>query len=875
MKFLGGSPDGSGQPRFRQVRLAIVGFTAVLVAAVVGFAGFDMWRGYRDAVAEAARTTQNLTRTLDEHADGIFRRADLMLSSIAQATLQMGAGTDSTATRSLVAAYTTLLDPQETLVLIDANGIVRFDPRDPFAHPSLADRDYFFVHRDRPGSDLYVAPALVGTTGPERLVGLSRRLSTPEGKFAGVVLYVVGGAYFRELYSSLSIGASSNVTLWNGTASRVLARFPPDERVMGRSYELGELFEAIGQGRRVGLFQSTSPLDGIRRMVGYRKLADAPFVVSIGLAETDYLRRWHDGLPGYLFAVTAVVIAILSLSGLLLYQLNRWATSEARLAAVVANVPGAIFQRRVDAAGRLSYPWVSAGIVDLHGFTAEAAIQDSSLMADAIHPDDWQEYQSLLATSAASGTPVTWEGRIVRRDNTLKWIQVVSRPRKVHGGIVEWDGVILDITERKRIEAALHAARETADAANRSKSQFLANMSHELRTPLNAILGFSEILQAEYFGTLNVKQREYVGDIHRSGIYLLQVISNILDISKIEAGKDELLEEIVHLGPLVQLQLALMMPQARTGDVKLIAEIPPNLPPLLADSVKVKQMLLNLVSNAIKFTRPGGSVTIRARLEGEGSEPGGLALSVSDTGIGMRPEDIPTALEPFRRLDSSPLARSLGTGLGLPITKAQIELHGGRLEVESTLGVGTRVTLHFPRERVLIAEAPDQLRAVLEPLLQRLIEASDSRYGFVAEALRIDDAAPALRMLAAVGAAGGETATRLDRNRHDPEVVISGPDALYGAVLASGRPVFANDAATHPRRGETPAGHPPLERFLGIPLLEGSTVIGIVGLANRAADYRPELLERLQPLLDGVLAALQASGGRVAAAQPALPGPTA
>jgi len=292
----------------------------------------------------------------------------------------------------------------------------------------------------------------------------------------------------------------------------------------------------------------------------------------------------------------------------------------------------------------------------------------------------------------------------VRRDGLNKWVQVVSRPRRLHGGAVEWDGVILDITERKRMEAALHAAREAADTANRSKSQFLANMSHELRTPLNAILGFSEILQAEYFGTLNVKQREYVGDVHRSGVYLLQVISNILDISKIEAGKDELLEETVQLPPLVQMQLALMMPQARSSDIKLVAEIPPNLPPLLADSVKVKQMLLNLLSNAIKFTPAGGVVTVRARFEGDNGRPGGLALTVTDTGIGMQPEDIPAALEPFRRLEGGRSLRSLGTGLGLPITKAQIELHGGTLEIRSRLGEGTQATLRFPSERVLVSE---------------------------------------------------------------------------------------------------------------------------------------------------------------------------
>jgi signal transduction histidine kinase len=179
------------------------------------------------------------------------------------------------------------------------------------------------------------------------------------------------------------------------------------------------------------------------------------------------------------------------------------------------------------------------------------------------------------------------------------------------------------------------------------------------------------------------------------------VISNILDISKIEAGKDELVEETVHLAPLVQTQLALMMPQANSGGVKLAAEIPPSLPALYADSIKIKQMLLNLLSNAIKFTPAGGVVTVTARLEAEGDETSGLSLAVTDTGIGMRPEDVPAALEPFGRLDSGRMLRSLGTGLGLPITKAQIELHGGTLEIDSRPGAGTRASLHFPASRVL------------------------------------------------------------------------------------------------------------------------------------------------------------------------------
>ena len=714
MVFPGSAPDGSGQPRFRQVRLAILGITAVVLCALFAFVGFGAWRDHRDAMDEATRTSQNLARTLEEHAAGVFRRADLLLSSLAQA-VQAGGSVEAASVRALAASYDGFLHAEERLVLVDADGHVAVDPRDPDARATVADWEDFRLHRERADGALHVSAALVSVPGPGLSVGLSRRLTTADGRFAGVVIYAVRASYFRSLYSSLAIGSAGTVTLWDSNSARVLARFPPDERAMGRSFEAGPLFQRIRAGQAVGTFTSPSPLDGIDRLLSYRKLVDAPFVVSIGLADVDYLRRWRDGLRGDLIAVTAVTITIIAMAWLLLHQLRRSAASEARLAAVVANVPGAIYQRRVDADGRLSYPWVSAGISEIHGFTAEDAMRDSRLLFDAIHPDDWKAYEPLLADSAANQTPLGWEGRIIRKDGTVRWVQVMSRPRRLAGGGMEWDGVIVDITERKRMEAALHAAREAADAANRSKTQFLANMSHELRTPLNAILGFSEILQAEYFGPLNVKQREYVGDIHRSGVHLLQVISNILDISKIEAGKDELIEETVHLTPLVQAQLALVMPQAQNGQIKLVAEIPPMLPPLRADPVKVKQMLLNLLSNAIKFTPPGGTVTVAARLDGSADARAGMSLTVSDSGIGMSPDDIPAALEPFRRLDNGRMLRSLGTGLGLAITKAQIELHGGRLDITSAAGAGTSATLYFPPERVLpehaLARSLDEIRS--------------------------------------------------------------------------------------------------------------------------------------------------------------------
>jgi signal transduction histidine kinase len=255
-----------------------------------------------------------------------------------------------------------------------------------------------------------------------------------------------------------------------------------------------------------------------------------------------------------------------------------------------------------------------------------------------------------------------------------------------------------DITERKAVEQQMTEARAAAEAANRAKSDFLANMSHELRTPLNAIIGFSEAIATEILGPVaDKRQLEYIKDIHTSGLLLLSIINDVLDMSKIEAGKLELDAATISLQPVIAEAIRMVGERARARHLELVTAVPAERLAIVGDERAVKQIMLNLLSNAVKFSHEGGRVEIRAMLD-----PGGnLVLEVEDFGIGMAAEEIERALQPFGQAKPATTRTHGGTGLGLPIAKGLAEAHGGSLAIESSPGRGTRVRVMLPQQAPL------------------------------------------------------------------------------------------------------------------------------------------------------------------------------
>jgi signal transduction histidine kinase len=258
--------------------------------------------------------------------------------------------------------------------------------------------------------------------------------------------------------------------------------------------------------------------------------------------------------------------------------------------------------------------------------------------------------------------------------------------------------VLRDITPFKRTEVELEKARKNAERTSEQKSEFLARVSHEVRTPLNAIIGFSEIMLAESFGPIgNQRYRDYLEDIYTSGNHVLQIINDLLDISKIEAGQQELNYEAVPLNDIVAECVSIMQPAANRERVIMRTSLSPAVPEIVADLRSIRQIALNLLSNAIRFTPAGGQIIVSTTYEKNGE----VALRVRDTGVGMSDAEIEQALKPFKQVPSAKSRQGDGTGLGLPLTKAMTEANRAAFSIQSAKGEGTMVAVTFPSTRVL------------------------------------------------------------------------------------------------------------------------------------------------------------------------------
>jgi cell cycle sensor histidine kinase DivJ len=319
-------------------------------------------------------------------------------------------------------------------------------------------------------------------------------------------------------------------------------------------------------------------------------------------------------------------------------------------------------------------------------------------MQSLVHPEDLNAVQAALMESSYHGRSGSAEVRLRHRDGHFVWAEIRCRPAQVGlGEPADIVAVTRDISDRKSHEYALVEARDAALSASRAKTRFLANMSHELRTPLNAIIGFSEVMTREMFGPVGPRYQEYSRLIHESGAHLLDLINSVLDMSKIEAGKFELHEELFNLEETAESAVRFLNIPAERAGVAIKLNVAPAARLVFADQRAVKQILVNLLSNGVKYTPPGGAVTVSARTPDAGL---GVEILVSDTGTGISREDLERLGKPFEQVENAETRAKEGTGLGLALVKSLAQMHGGSAVIESVLGEGTSVMVRLPHAAV-------------------------------------------------------------------------------------------------------------------------------------------------------------------------------
>ncbi|HEY1076974.1 MAG TPA: response regulator, partial [Fontimonas sp.] len=367
---------------------------------------------------------------------------------------------------------------------------------------------------------------------------------------------------------------------------------------------------------------------------------------------------------------------------------QRLQEAEARLRDITESLPGMVYEMRYGPEPRSRYAYITDGVQALYGISREQALSNAEALSAVIPNEDRMRLlQEFVRAPEKDMAPVTTDFRVRRPDGSERWLRTNATRRRLGPNAFRWIGHTMDVTERKQIDQELARAQRVAESANRAKSEFLANMSHEIRTPMNAIIGLSHLaLRTE----LSDRQRDYLGKIHGSAQSLLGIINDILDFSKIEAGKLHLEQTHFDLYDVLDNLSGLVAIRAQEKGLELLIDVAPDVPPaLVGDPLRLGQVLLNLCSNAVKFTERGQVLLRVRRLSGDGDSCR-LSFAVSDTGIGLEAEQISRLFESFAQADASTTRRYGGTGLGLSICKRLVTLMGGDISVESTPGVGSR-----------------------------------------------------------------------------------------------------------------------------------------------------------------------------------------
>jgi len=583
----------------RRARILRLGIAAVVIAVVIAMSAVVAIsiNHSRDATLRAMDSdTTNLAFAFDEE---VTHTLDTIAGTMDAVANRMGAKGSDMNIYAWSRQFPIVTGPIIEGDIIAPNGMLIAGTKAPKQLPiDMGDREHFRIQLDGKFKGLFIGRPVKSQTYNQMLIPISRRVGTKDGRFVGVLVFLLSPAKLTSLYKSINLGDNGSITLV-GIDGVVLARFskssPDGHDSIGTFLAVKIGTESVPENSR-GSYIQQSTIDHVKRFYSYWRGANYPLVVAVGLDYDDGLALTRSHAKTML---TLAAIAALLLNGLAIYLM-----------------------REID--------------------------------------------------------------RRVARD-----IELAEERNKLNVANIELQAANNDLKESK----------ERAEVANQAKSLFLANMSHELRTPLNAIIGFSQIIKDQTMGPVGKPvYADYAHDIFGAGEHLLEIITNLLDISKIEAGKTELSDEVIDPAEIVAASLAAVRVQADKKKITLAVHIPPRTPLIRGDALRLRQVLINLLANAVKFTE-AGQVTVSVACD----STRGLNFAVADSGIGMSPDEVAVALEPFGQVENAIIKKYEGTGLGLPLAQRLVELHGGRLQITSVKGVGTTINVQLPAERLVLS----------------------------------------------------------------------------------------------------------------------------------------------------------------------------
>jgi two-component system cell cycle sensor histidine kinase PleC len=703
----------SGSDLFRWSRhLWAIGI-ALCAITLLG-CGAAIWELRDQAIAQHRGAVTNLGVVLAEQTARYVQVVDLVLTEVEGRVANLGirspegliavVGTEPT--RDLLRERLKNLPQANSFFLLDRDGRMFLTSRTQSPPDlDLSDRDYFrhFLTDDDPG--LFIsAPTrnrVIGTPA----IFMARRINGPDHSFLGVVAAAIDLPYFASFYRAIELPPGETVTLLRRDGL-VLVRFPSQDEMAGtRMPAASPWYSRVATGG--GTYRSPGYLGTVPSVVSVRPLAAWPLIIDVSMQEPMALAAWRIQSVGIALGGLVTGSGFAALFGVVGRQFRRQTEQNAKLAATARALRAS--EARVRDFAEMSSDW----LWELDGGLRLTWVSDSEASralgiarrkgtalwtALGVTPTDPQ-WSSHRADVDARRPFRDFHRQEVTEDGRVHHVSISGSPVfDATGAFVGYRGTGRDITADVEAAKELRLAKERAEAASRAKSEFLANMSHELRTPLNAIIGFSELIRDHAPGGSAAGFGEHAVEINSAGHHLLDVINDVLDLAKIEAGRYAIADEPVDLGLVARSCSGMLRLPARKGGVRIDNAVPAMHVVLRGDGRALRQVVLNLLSNAVKFTPYGGTVSLHIAASRDG-----VVLTVADTGVGIEADALQSLCQPFQQADASISRRFGGTGLGLAISCKLLALHGATLTIESTPGHGTTARVRFPPERIIEA----------------------------------------------------------------------------------------------------------------------------------------------------------------------------